>query len=286
MVGNAKARTMLTEGPAQNVVTLRLDGVDEHHGHVMAHALAQKLSTFLSVFAAFERARVGSRARQTDFEVVILSHNSPSMMGLKPVPRVQHYHPAPTVLWTIEQWEKIARGELPSDGVDEDLISDVISLAKRPNSFDYAKFTVQYGHKSIVFDDRLMANAEKARKELRQPLPISPWRAGVSHGSIRGELRSVLTDHGEREIVILPDIGPDRIRCVFEESMKAKIRDSLWHFVRVSGYLHYSQSSPHPVLVEMEDIEALDATEPAAHISDGRGLFATSLYPARPADYL
>lgn len=107
----------------------------------------------------------------------------------------------------------------------------------------------------------------------------SQWRAGISRGSIKGELKSVLTDHGEREIIIVPDFGPDRVRCVFEENMRDKIRDNLWRFVRVSGYLHYEARSPHPVLVELESLESLDETGASHHFNDVRGLFANSFYP-------
>jgi hypothetical protein len=137
----------------EGVVTLRLEGADEHRGHIMAHALAQKLTQFLNVFAAFERARVKSGVRQTDFEIVVLSHNSPSELGLHPVPRVMNYLPTATVRWTFNQWEKIANGERPSDEIGEDLILEVAALARRQGQLDYTNFSIRFGPQRIIFDD-------------------------------------------------------------------------------------------------------------------------------------
>jgi hypothetical protein len=75
------------------------------------------------------------------------------------------------------------------------------------------------------------------------------------------------------------------VRCVFPEELRNRIRDCLFHFVRVRGMLHYGPSSPFPYLIELIDVEATDERAESQHLSSGRGLFRESVYEADAHDW-
>lgn len=270
----------MADPDARKLVTLRLDGADEHQGHVMAHALKEKLDQFLKTFGSFERTYLQERTRQTDFEVVTLSHNSPTMMGFKPVARTRKYLPTPTVIWTLDQWDKIARGQRPDDIVDEDLVADVADLAQRADPLAYAKFFVSYGQKAILFDETAHNNALKLRLDMHAKTPALPWRQGTTRGTVAGTLESVINAEQERQIVICPFFGPHQITCQFTDDLKDQIRAALFNVVKITGLMHYSVASPHPVLIEVQSIERVAVQDDAPRFLDAGGLFKEGVYPS------
>ena len=167
---------------ATDEVTLFLAGAPEHRGHVLAHALRDKLDKFLRTFGGFERAYIGKRVRQTDFEITTLSPAS-AHLGLHPVSRVQNYAPAPAVDWTLSQWEKIVRGERPDTIVDDELVADVVELASQPEGAAFHAFIISYGAYRINFDDKAEANALALRAALVSARAKLPWMKGLSRGS-------------------------------------------------------------------------------------------------------
>lgn len=269
----------------QRRVTLTIEGAPEHRGHPMAHALVEKFDRFLKTFSGFERARIGKRARQTDFEVVLLEHNSPAEIGLNPVPRVPNYTPDPVVAWTLGQWEKISRGQRPDSDVDADLIADVAELSRVPENAEFNRFIVSYGRKRIEFNEKTERHALELQRALAAETRPLPWMKGTSLGALTGELKTVLDAHNERQIILVPPVGPEFVQCNFTEALRELIRDNLFKFVRVTGTLHYAEKSPFPYLVDLSDIEPLGGEGERPHLSQGRGLFKDSQYELETLDW-
>ena len=276
----------MADSAVHRLLTLRLDGTDEHRGHVMAHALQAKLDQFLKTFGSFERAYLNERTRQTDFEVVELKHNSPTTLGLNPVSRSRKYLPGAAVNWTLKQWDKIARGERPDDVVDEGLVAEVAELAQRQDKFAYGAFSVRYETKAINLDEAAYANAQKLRLAMKAAMPAPPWRGALSQGTVTGTLESVLNANSERQIVICPFVGPRQITCNFTEEFKDQMGAALFKVVRITGLMHYSDTGPHPVLVDVQRLELITPDVDAPHFIDAEGLFKNSIYPPRATNDL
>ena len=82
----------------------------------------------------------------------------------------------------------------------------------------------------------------------------------------------------ERQIVVVPPIGPAQIRCVFTESNRSAVKDNLWQYVKLVGLLHYDATSPHPSLVEVESLDPVNMPENCPHLADRFGLFRDGVY--------
>ena len=242
----------MAEWAERRLVTLVMDGADEHHGHVTARALVDKLDRFLRTFAAFERAYLGARSRRTDFEVVTMSHNSPTNFGLHPIPLVKNYVPFPAVNWTLAQWDKIVKREQPNSLVDDELVRDVEGLATNTERCGVASFLIKYNGFTINFGQDAANNAKMLRLEMQEAQMPLPWRPGVSQGAVTGELRSVLDAESEHQIVVCPFFGAPQIRCKFNDAMRELIRENLWSVVKVSGILHYGASGPDPLSIDID----------------------------------
>ncbi len=260
------------------LVTLVMDGADEHHGHVMARALTDKLDRFLNTFAGYERAYLELKVRRTDFEVARISHNSPTEFGLRPVARVPNHYPAAVVEWTLREWDKISRGVIPDQRIDEDLIGDVAGLARPAENSAFEGFRVGFGKQIIEFNEAAFINAERLKRTVAEAKPRLPWRKGVSHGTITGELRSVFDTNNERQLIVVPPVGPTQVRCVFTEAMRLTVKNSLWQYVKLEGLLHYDERGPHPFLVEVDSLFQIGLVENRIHLADRVGLFRDGMY--------
>jgi hypothetical protein len=254
-------------------LTIHMEGHPGHRGNALAHALVEKLRKFLSALGQAERDYIGKPARQTDYEVVGAGKVNPTFFTLHPVPKQINYDPIPAFEWTFEQIERVALGEEVDERVDAALVSTLAEIAKKQREDDYSRLWISIDEKTIAFDDQFRARAEalaSRKTELETP---PEWFSGVSYGSIVGDLRQVTDIDGEHGFVIIPPVGADRIDCTFPEEKREEMRKHLFRTVRVMGRLHYTQASPFPTQVDMDEIESASRFEQPPHLLDIRGIF-------------
>jgi len=251
-----------------------LEGHDGHRGNALAHALTKKLSYLLSALGQFERRFSGNSKRRTEYEIVDTKKWNPTELVLHPVPKVRRYDPVPAFDWTIEQLERVARGETTDDRVDAALADTLASLAEKHHEFDYSRFWISAGGQEIVLGANFRANALKlsdSKKMIERAVPL--WITGVSYGSVVGELRQIGDLDGEQRFVITPPLGSKRIECTFEEKDREVMRACLWRVVRVHGLLHYKETSPFPYAIDMAKIEPMPSGEGRTSLRGLRGIF-------------
>jgi hypothetical protein len=254
-------------------ITLHIEGHPGHRGNALAHALVEKLRKLLSALGQAERAYIDKPARQTDYEVVDAGKVNPTHLTLHPIPRRMNYDPIPAFEWTFEQIENVALGKDVDERIDATLARTLSEIAKKDHEDDYSNLWISVDDEKVVFDDAFRARSEAlASRKTEQERPPE-WFAGVSHGSIVGDLLQVADIEGERQFVIIPPLGAGSITCTFPESKREAMRKHLFRTVRVIGKLHYRQDSPFPVQVDMEDIEPASTFEEPPHLLDMRGLF-------------
>lgn len=259
----------MSEGRIEFVI----DGPTERNGAIPAEAFLAKLRAFITMLYAFERAFTRRDKRQIELEVVDLQRKSPGRVSLKAAPRVQGYDPKPAVSWTFEQLQKLGRGEAVDNSIPQAAIDNVIDLArirvaKLP---EVSVMRAEFDGQSINIDRALesFALALRAKHDVGSN---TPWRAGVSKGSLFGELRGVMDFEGEKQFYIQPPSGPYRVQCVFSEELRSKMNDHLFKLVRAGGFLHYNDTSPHPFLLEADSVDGITTT--AGHFRDLKGLFS------------
>jgi hypothetical protein len=70
--------------------------------------------------------------------------------------------------------------------------------------------------------------------------------------------RVLAIDLSQEVFFIFPDVGPDRIRAHVPEGKKAEVIRALDQYVRVSGIVSFTKSSPHPTGITVEELEMID----------------------------
>ena len=158
---------------------------------------------------------------------------------------------APALRWGFDQLQRLREGKEVDAAVSQAVLDNVVDLAQyRDGKFPaLGLMRASYGSTTVEIDETLAARAMIARKK-RAADTQPQWRAGVSKGNVFGQLRGVMDIEGEHHFYISPPTGPKQVECVFPETLRAKMADSLFKTVRARGYLHYSGSSPFPFLLE------------------------------------
>jgi len=251
-------------------ITLRIDGLPEYGGQVSATVFLHKLRVFVATLYALERAFSGRRRRRMRLDVADLSKTSPGRVTLQAIETVRHYDASIALGWSYEQFETIVHGRHVDDRVDEFIVASIIDLSLPRTSADDCVLAVEYGTKMIALGRDAAEHALAIRNRL--PVKPAPWVAGISKGSLFGELRGVLDVSGERVFYICPPSGPDQVECIFPESMRAAMAENLFQVVRVHGHLHYDGSGAFPRLKEAERVEGAEA--PTESFSALYGIFA------------
>lgn len=266
----------LAEKREKTGFTVYLEGHEGHQGNVLVHAFLGKVHRLVLVLNKLERAFIESSTRQTDFEIVDADKRNPTTLSLKPVPRVLSYNPIPALRWSIEQIEAVGQGQEPDARVGAEIASDLVKLAMRESEYGYKAFWINGHAQAVRFDEEYLANAQRvARERVRKEAPNN-WHVGASLGSIVGELKKVDDFDADNEFVVVPPTGPEFVKCVFPESMRAEMGKYLFKMVRVSGALHYGEDSPFPhrVVANEGGIQLYPPTPRRRTFAEMRGMFA------------
>lgn len=259
-------------------ITLKLSGSDARNGQVPAEAFTSAIRKFAATVAYFERIYTTRARRTIDLNVAYLARENPLVVGLAPAPRVRGYSPAPAIRWAFGQMANLSilGGDI-DPRIPVELLDNVFDLSDADSREGITKLVADYEGNVIDFNGSLAQFVRARRTVLVERMAAPTWYAGVSRGTIFGELRGVTDIDGEREFFVCPPSGPRRVKCVFTEPMRDQMNRLLFKTVRITGFLHYDGSTPHAALVEAESIIA--AEEPTAHMLDMEGLFKDSFYP-------
>lgn len=262
---------------ADDLITFVIDGGDARNGNVSASVFAAKLTAFLSALYGLERAFANANKRQLDLEVVNLQRSSPARVVMRARSKASGYDADAALRWSVNQLENIRNGGVADRRIPEIVLSTVVSLAdyKADRASEITLMRVELGEQSVPLDGVLAGRAMVARASAAEVRPL-PWRAGVSQGSVFGELMGVMDLDGGRKFYIRPPSGPSQIQCVFKESLREQMVENLFKVVRATGFLHYDGKSAHPFLLEAEELEG--HPPPSVHLLDLAGAFPDLAY--------
>lgn len=257
---------------SDELIEFVIDGPTERNGAIPADAFLAKLRAFVTMIYAFERAFTRKDKRQVELEIVDLTRRSPGRVKMKPRPRAKGYSPTPAMEWTFDQLDRLRSGQAIDHTIPQAVIDNIIDLAAHREAKlpEVSIMRAEFNGKAIAIDGALEGHALAIRAK-HEANKGTPWRAGVSRGSLFGELRGVMDFEGERQFFIMPPSGPYRVQCVFSEDLRPKMNDHLFKVVRATGFLHYSDASPHPYLLEADAIDGVQP--PTGHFKQLRGLF-------------
>ena len=256
-----------------NLLRFVLEGTPDRNGNIPADVFLTKLRQFIATMYSFDRAFARKAKRSVELEVVDLKRVNPAIVAFRPKSQVGGYDAHASMSWTMEQLGRIHDTQTADISIPQDALDNIIDLArirdkKLPSLIGVR---VEYGATVIDFDARMEGNA-LALRSTREIAPEDIWHAGVSKGTLFGELRGVMDLNGERQFFITPPSGADKVQCFFPESMRQQMNDKLFQLVRVHGYLRYDGTKPTPFVVEAERLEGVPE-QATNHFSELLGAF-------------
>ena len=258
----------------KNGFTVYLEGHEGHRGNVLLHSFLGKVHRLQIVLHKLERAYLDAGTRQTDFEIINADKRNPTTISLKPVPKVKAYDPTPAFEWGINQIDAVSKGHDVDPRIGSGIADDLVRLATRDSEYGYKAFWINGYAEAVRFDDDFLINALKlAKQRVKEEAPFG-WHTGVAYGSVIGELKAVDDVDGNKEFVIIPPTGPDKILCVFSDELRDTMNQYLFKKVRVEGNLHYKDTSPFPDLVTADNISAYPARQKQKNFEQMRGMFS------------
>jgi len=256
----------------ERLITFVIDGPSEFEGQIPADDFLAKLRDFIAMIYSFERAYYQRPKRSMTLDLVDLRKSSPARAVFRARAMVNGLDASKPVAWAADQLRKIYANDDVDQLVGDSQLEAVVNFAHRKSTKLRAVrlIQVEFGGLPIEFDDKMELQALRLRNDRIMDMHQN-WYAGVSKGSLFGELRSVSDIEGERRFVICPPTGPDYISCVFPEELRLDAKNNLFKVVKVHGFLHYDGRSPHAARMDAERIEGVQ--ESNAHLSDYAGMF-------------
>lgn len=265
-------------------VKLVIDGSIDRDGNIPAEVFLAKLRQFVATLYSFDRAFAGRSRRAIDLEIVDLKRVNPAIVAFKPKSQIGGHDPYASLDWTFGQLQRIRHGDAVDNRVPQDALDNVVDLARvREQRLPTIRgVSIEFRKHTIVLDAQMESHALSLRAS-RQIETDKIWHAGISKGSLFGELRGVMDVNGERQFFITPPSGAERVQCVFPEEMRGLMNANLFQVVRVYGFLRYDGRRPTPYLMEAEKLDGITDLGDA-HFSDLRGAFR-DYHDPEPSEY-
>lgn len=254
------------------LITFVIDGSPERGGAIPVRAFLDKFRVFLATMYGLDCAYSRRDKTQIEFEIVNLTRRSPARLAMRARAKENGYDASASTAWGFKQLIELREGRPIDNNVSEGTLDNIINLARWREAKlpELGTIQVVYGDKSVTIDETLGAQAMLARSS-KVAEKERPWTAGVSHGSVFGELLGVMDLDGAHKFYVVPPSGPKQVQCTFPENLREKVREYLFKTVRVRGLLHYDGDTPFPSRIDADGLEGVG--EPARRFSQMRGIF-------------
>lgn len=259
---------------AEDTLKFILQGDAARNGNIPGDVFVSKLRQFLTTMYAFDRDFARKSKRSIELEVINLERVNPQIVSFHPRATIKNYDANESIGWAFTQFDRIHRLQQADMSVSQATLDGVVELSRvREQKIPLIHgLHIEYRNNTVALDDQMQIGALALRASRQMPMePL--WHGGVSRGSLFGELRGVMDLDGERQFFVSTPNGR-QVQCVFPERLRDKIAANLFNVVRISGFLRHSSDSPHPYLIEVEELLAISQPDIGdTHLADLKGSF-------------
>lgn len=242
---------------APNIITLILKGSRKDKGDVRLDEFLHELDALRIALKQAERKACGTQDPKSYYRIIGLSHNSPASVTIEGISR--DIEKTKSTFTTFFSDLKHIRKEktVPPDS-DYQIIQAYRDLgAMRKKNID--KVTIKNGDTEIIIDDKFVKNIDKA---------MGPDKVEI--GSIYGRLE-VLNLHINPHFIIYPKIGPSKIDCAFDDSLREMVVKAIDHRVEVIGDIHFKSWDRYPHFIKVRELRII-YEENLPHLTELKGI--------------
>lgn len=257
----------------KDTITFILEGSKARNGNIPADVFVAKMKQFVATMYSFDRAFAGRSKRGVDLEVIDLKKVNPAIVSFNSRTLIRGYDASASVEWTVDQVARIANNQVTDPRVSQDALDNVIDLAtaRKAKIPALSSLRIEYRQSEVKLDDVIVGHAMALRHSRRLEVK-DIWKAGVSKGTIFGQLQGAIDLSGEKTFYIMSPNGRST-QCVFPEQLRQAIQANLWSTVRVTGFMRYDGLQAKPYLIDAERIDPVSQVDGQPHLYDMRGAF-------------
>jgi len=242
-------------------IRVTLEGMDVEKGHVPFSVFVGTLERVASMLRRIDTKSADDNKASFYLRVVGLSHGSPATIDLEQclVRKAPEDRREKVARKFIEVMEAI-EAEVDGPHFDYDLLEKAEELTapvgKQLKTLQVSTDGTRYDV-DLSFRDRLLKK-------------LAPEEHCI--GAVRGMLE-YLNIHGKKHAFrIYPDVGPDKVTCVFDDSILEQARTAIGRFVEVRGELKYKVVARFPHEIAVRELMILPDQGPA-NLLEARGMF-------------
>lgn len=245
---------------AENRISISIEGDKRDGGHVRLNDFLRQLDSVRNALRHTTTLVTTGEREAVYYRIVDARHQSPLAVTLEAVAERSPELPAKVVEKFFRSVEEIReRGSLPRDFDYQtaEAYRQIISPQKRHVS----NLTLGNTGRKVAIDSQYQQRIAKA---------IGPDE--FAEGSIAGTLDTVKL-HNVTTFEVFPVIGPKRVVCHFQPSMKEDVKQALERYVCVYGRLRYKHWDPFPHAIDAVRVDVYPDEEELPRLSEMRGAF-------------
>lgn len=245
----------------EHIITLTLEGSPEDNGNVRLTDFINELEKFLEVSRRAEEVVSGRETRSIYYKIIGMSHSSPASIKLQACARDANYDIRSSV--RREVVTSINQIDNKEDIKDKNRFHLIESLGHLtdPVGKRVKKLYLAWDSKPINLTQEFNA---------RVNLYVVPEE--TCRSVFRGML-NLIDIHGNRMVfAIFPEIGPNRIQCIFPADLFEGAKKALGRRVEVFGTFHYKVNAHYPHAAEIDKIDILELDDDLPTFDDIIGI--------------
>ena len=243
-------------------ITLELVGTPQEGGHLrlndflgQLHALRESLVNVNRILIHLSEARIYYR-------LVDLSHANGARVVIEPVTQEEE----PESLQDIQALHDRFFQELTAIQENRPLSEEVDTRALE--SFQRLAVRAEQAGSAVIHNVTAKVVLDR---EFTSRVTTLIAREYFSVGSLTGELGTINLHGRARNFWIYPEIGPTKVLCKFDPSLKEKAKQSIEKVVTVRGRKWYRPNANFPYRIDALELEEVQEVPGAKHLLELRG---------------
>jgi hypothetical protein len=253
-------------------VTLIIEGLESENGHVR---LADFIGQLYSLQAALRRTdslTYGEGKPGVQFQIVELSHSSPTTIALAATEDVARGLRSADEL--IVALHAIQEEEGVRDWIDNEWLKNILGITG-PVGKRTGEVRVFMNGKRVDFTETLDATVKTL---------IVPDKKYL--GSVTGKLDKINIHAEANELWVYPIAGPPGVKCNFTDELREDAIKAIGRTVRVSGMLMRPSKRKWPTEIAARKISLLPDENEAPLLGSLRGIAPGAIGNASPAEFI
>jgi hypothetical protein len=251
--------------PSKIIIEVVGDPTDK--GNVRLSALVDQLDNLRKALSyAEQHAAIGGKRRGMYYRVVDL-HHSKATFEIELVPEDPLEDRTGATIYEFNtRLRQIEAGRVPDHVLIEELEA-YGDLAPNPNRH-ISEFRIGFDAPTAL----RRAEPVQVTREFEEKVAALIGPEEVAWGTMTGFLEAINL-HERNVFYLFPRVGPKRLHCTFDRSIRDAVKAAIDHYVEVAGRVHYRSRDPlSQRMSAVHSVEILDNEPVMVKLSEMRGI--------------